>query len=338
MSKSKAGLFAIAAKLGPKLLSLLGKLIGKLKLGKLAFAGASLGAYAFMFTWQFAFLIIFAISVHEAGHVWAMKRCGVKTKGFYLIPFVGGAAVAEEAFPSKEAEVFIALMGPVWGLCTALLPAAIYMFTSDPFWAAASAWIAMINLFNLLPIHPLDGGRVARCVAFSFNFKITWKHILAYVMVALPLLIWANSGLFVFIFLFGIFDMLFEIKNLPGDHKALEELKESRNNMCEATQEMHNIRNSKMFEDEFALNESIKTIVIDNKSYDVDELISEFEEGDKTYNQRIAKEEKRLAPLPRKAMKQGLVWYAGLAAVLLLLMAAMANIPGADIAVQFLNA
>ena len=115
MKKFRAGLFTLAGKLGAKVVQVLAKLVKGLKVGKVGLAGASLASYAYMFTWEFAAMIIFMLFVHESGHIWAMKRCGVKTKGIYFLPFVGGVAVADEEFPSRGAEVFIAIMGPIWG-------------------------------------------------------------------------------------------------------------------------------------------------------------------------------------------------------------------------------
>jgi len=159
-------LFAFAAKFGPKLLSLIVKLG---KFAKLGLAGASLAGYAMLFTWQFAVVILAAIGFHESGHVWAMRRCGIKTKGFYFIPFFGGAAVAEESFKTRANEAFIGIMGPVWGFALALAAYGIYLLTHNPLFAAITAWMALINLINLLPINPLDGGRITKSIVFSIS-------------------------------------------------------------------------------------------------------------------------------------------------------------------------
>src|SRR2546427_777808 len=113
--KRRFGPFAVLAKLGPKLLSLLAKLLKVLKGGKILLAGASFATYAVLFSWKFALVLIGSLVVHEYGHLWAMKRYKLKTKGIYLIPLLGAAAVSEEAFPTRKAEVVIAMMGPIWG-------------------------------------------------------------------------------------------------------------------------------------------------------------------------------------------------------------------------------
>ncbi len=107
--------------------------------------------------------------VHESGHIWAMKRCGMHTKGIYFIPFLGAAAVTDEEFKTRNDESFIAIMGPIWGLALSCVAAITYLISENPFFAAVASWMAMINLFNLIPINPLDGGRIVKSIAFSLH-------------------------------------------------------------------------------------------------------------------------------------------------------------------------
>lgn len=144
----------------------------KLLKGKTVLGALSFGSYAVIFSWEFALVIMSMLLIHEGGHLWAMKRCGMKTKGIYLIPFVGGAAVAEDAFPTQKSAVFIGLMGPAMGLVLTLGTFLAYLMTGSIFLAAAAGWMALINLLNLMPINPLDGGRVMRAICFSMNSKV----------------------------------------------------------------------------------------------------------------------------------------------------------------------
>ncbi len=130
-----------------------------LKSGKILLAGLTLATYSYLFTWQFAVAIMWAIGVHEMGHVWAMRRTGMKTPGFYFIPIFGGAAIGERA-TSEWQDVYITAMGPTWGILSAIPPIIMYFITGNPLWAAICGGIGLINLFTLLPIYPLDGGRL----------------------------------------------------------------------------------------------------------------------------------------------------------------------------------
>jgi Zn-dependent protease len=133
---------------------------------KLLLAGATLATYSYLFTWEFALAVMWAIGVHELGHVWAMRRTGMPTPGFYFVPLFGGAAIGERA-KSEWQDVFITAMGPTWGILSAVPPALLYLTTGEPFWAAVCGFIGIVNLFNLLPIYPLDGGRLTNSIVTS---------------------------------------------------------------------------------------------------------------------------------------------------------------------------
>lgn len=198
------GLIALCIKFGPKLLSVIAKLAKSAKVIKVGLAGSTLIAYAYIFTWHFAFLLVGSLFIHELGHIIAMKQCGIKTKGIYFIPFVGGAAIGEfdRTKMTRWDEVYIAMMGPIFGLFTASALAGVYIFTDNPFWAASAAWVASVNLFNLLPINPLDGGRVIKSVAFSLH---NWIGLMVMVLGLLGAALYLfNIGIGIFAFLFVV--------------------------------------------------------------------------------------------------------------------------------------
>ena len=145
MKASIAGLVVIVLKVGPKLLAILAKCAKGLKLGKLGMAGATAASYSYLYSWKFALLIMGMLFIHESGHIWAMKRHGMRTKGIYFLPFLGAAAVADEAFPSRRAETVIAMMGPLWGLLLCFATAIAYVQTENPLYAAVTTWMAVVN-------------------------------------------------------------------------------------------------------------------------------------------------------------------------------------------------
>jgi Zn-dependent protease len=166
-----------------KILAPVGKVLVKLlkaaKVVKVALIGGSFAAYAYMFSWKFAVLILVFLFVHEYGHIWAMKRCGMKTKGIYFVPFLGAAAVTDQQFKSYKDEVYIALMGPVWGIALALAGWCAYGMTGKVIFIGAAIWMFLVTLFNLLPIMPLDGGRVVRSVAMSLS---SWGGVIIFAL------------------------------------------------------------------------------------------------------------------------------------------------------------
>lgn len=238
MRKLGAGLIVLLLKAGPKVASVLIKLLAPLKsVGavKVGLAGASVAAYSYIFTWQFALIICFMLFVHESGHVWAMKRCGIKTRGFYFIPFLGGAAVADSVFPTRQSEVFVAIMGPVWGLALSAFTALAYWQSGEPLFAAAASWMAMLNLFNLLPINPLDGGRIFKSIALSIHSSLGFVFMGAGLVVAAVAFLKLNLGLFLFLLPVGVLEMVFEYKRLCLPEKALKKTIAALDAMHEAT-------------------------------------------------------------------------------------------------------
>ncbi|MBI1838992.1 MAG: site-2 protease family protein [Candidatus Colwellbacteria bacterium] len=212
MKKISAGSIALITKMGVKILPVLLKLAKALKFGKGALLGLSLASYAYLFTWKFAAIIVILIFVHESGHVWAMKKYGLKTKGIYFLPFIGGAAVADEEFPSRKSEAFIGIMGPIWGFALTSLVALLYFATGNPFLAATASWMALINLFNLLPINPLDGGRIMKSIAYSVSSKLGLYFLVTGIIASGFLAFKAGLMLFALLLIVAVIELAFEYK------------------------------------------------------------------------------------------------------------------------------
>ncbi len=148
------------------------KLFKSAKLIKVVLAGASLAAYSWLFSFQFALSLLACLMFHEYGHMRAMQYFGMRTKGIYLIPFFGGAALTDEKINTRWQDVVISMMGPCFGLAMSLLCVLAYWITGYAFFAGLAVFNALLNLLNLLPILPLDGGHVLKSISFSMNSKI----------------------------------------------------------------------------------------------------------------------------------------------------------------------
>ena len=180
------------------------------KAGKLVLALASFAAYAFVFTWQFAVIIVGMLVIHECGHLRCMKHYGMKTRGIYLIPLVGAAAVAEDNFPSRRAEATIALAGPLTGAVLAAMTGLAYFATRNGAFAAAAAWMALINLFNLLPVVPLDGGRVVKSITCSIGSRTGLAAVIAGMLLGAVLAFTEDLWIFVIVIPLGLLDYLYD--------------------------------------------------------------------------------------------------------------------------------
>jgi Zn-dependent protease len=125
----------------------------------------SVAAYAVIWGWRFAVGFVALLFVHEMGHVVQMKREGVKVSGMLFVPFLGAAVGARSMGGNALAEARIGLAGPILGtLATAaLIPLA---ETQDSDFLRALAFTGFfLNLFNLAPVVPLDGGRAMAAMA-----------------------------------------------------------------------------------------------------------------------------------------------------------------------------
>jgi Zn-dependent protease len=119
----------------------------------------SMGVYWTAWGWRFALGLVLSMYVHEMGHVAALQRYGIKATAPMFIPGFG-AMVRLNQYPANPAEdARVGLAGPLWGLGAAVVAYGVFLATASPFWAAIARAGAWLNLFNLLPIWQLDGGR-----------------------------------------------------------------------------------------------------------------------------------------------------------------------------------
>jgi Zn-dependent protease len=156
-----AALVALVAKLKAVLL-----LLPKLKL--LASAGTmlvSIAAYSVVFGWTFAVGFVALLFVHEFGHVIQLRREGIKASAPMFIPFLGAVISTRSLGENALAEARVGLAGPVLGSVGAALCVLLWHLTGNDFWRALAFTGFFLNLFNLLPVVPLDGGRAMAAMA-----------------------------------------------------------------------------------------------------------------------------------------------------------------------------
>ena len=119
----------------------------------------SVAAYALIWGWKFAAGFVALLFVHEMGHVIQLRREGIKASAPMFIPFLGAYVGMKELPKDAAAEARVGLAGPILGSLGCLIPLAVYGATGDEFWKALAFVGFFLNLFNLLPVLPLDGGR-----------------------------------------------------------------------------------------------------------------------------------------------------------------------------------
>ena len=121
----------------------------------------SVGAYALFWGWKFALGFVLLMLVHELGHVLEAKRQGIPVSAPIFIPFLGAAIIPKEAFKNAWAEAKMAAGGPILGSLGAAAVWAAGEIWDSEFLIALAFTGFLLNIFNLLPVSPLDGGRMA---------------------------------------------------------------------------------------------------------------------------------------------------------------------------------
>jgi Zn-dependent protease len=144
-------------------------LLSGLKWGKLATTGGtmllSLAIYATIWGWPYAAGFIALMFAHEMGHYVAARQCGLNVGAPAFIPFVGAWINLKEQPRDVRTEAYVAVAGPLVGTVSAV---AIYLWGR---WTGSTLLLAIayaglfLNLFNLLPVSPLDGGRITAVIS-----------------------------------------------------------------------------------------------------------------------------------------------------------------------------
>lgn len=125
----------------------------------------SIAAYSLIWGWTFALGFVLLLLVHELGHVIQLRREGVEASAPMFIPFLGAVVAAKSLGDDAAAEARVGLAGPVLGSLGAALLIPVWLLTGDDFWQALAFTGLFLNLFNLLPVVPLDGGRAMAAMA-----------------------------------------------------------------------------------------------------------------------------------------------------------------------------
>jgi Zn-dependent protease len=171
--RRESGIRARVSAIGAAILALLTKFKVLLLLPKVASTGTilvSLAAYAWLWGWAFAAGFIALLFVHEMGHVIALRREGIKASGPMFIPFMGAVIASRSLGNSALAEARVGLAGPILGSIGSAACILIWHATGNDLWRALAYTGFFLNLFNLLPVVPLDGGRAMAAMAPSMWF------------------------------------------------------------------------------------------------------------------------------------------------------------------------
>jgi Zn-dependent protease len=155
-----------------KLKGVAGLLLGGLKYLKFSHILTTSGSmfvsvwfYSLAFGWEFAFGFVLLIFVHEMGHVFVAWRQGLPISAPIFIPFMGALILMKAESKSAWNQAVMAIGGPVAGSLGALACWWDYSTTQNELYLGLAYVGFMINLFNLIPVFPLDGGWITGAVS-----------------------------------------------------------------------------------------------------------------------------------------------------------------------------
>jgi Zn-dependent protease len=121
--------------------------------------------YAIGWGWPFAIGFVLLIFVHEMGHSLALRAMGIKASVPIFIPFMGAFIAMKENPPNAKVEAWTGIAGPIAGTIGAIAVWMLYFKSGSFFWLDLAYVGFLLNLFNLIPLSPLDGGRVVAAIS-----------------------------------------------------------------------------------------------------------------------------------------------------------------------------
>lgn len=139
------------------------------KFGKIFLTGGtmllSVITYAFIFGWAYAVGFVLLMLCHEMGHYLAARQRGLNVGAPTFIPFVGAWIELKDLPHDAETEAYIGIAGPLAGTLAAIVCYFIARSQSSNLLLAISYSGFFLNLFNLIPLPPFDGGRVTAAIS-----------------------------------------------------------------------------------------------------------------------------------------------------------------------------
>lgn len=139
------------------------------KLGKLALSAGSMlvtiWVYSVFYGWRFGAGFAGMLLIHELGHYFAARQRNLDVGLPAFIPFLGAYINLRQQPHDAETEAYVAYAGPFVGALAAFAAYFWGRYTESDFWMALAYTGFILNLFNLIPVSPLDGGRITQVLS-----------------------------------------------------------------------------------------------------------------------------------------------------------------------------
>ena len=198
------------------MLKILSVLFAAGKLGKVLTTGGtmivSVLAYALVWGLPYAVGLVLLIFVHEMGHYLAARSRGLAVGAPTFIPFVGAWVAMKDMPRDVETEAYVGLAGPVVGTLGAILVYWAAQLHASMLLLAIAYGGFFINLFNLIPLSPFDGGRITAIIS-----PRVW---LVGVPILAALFFWRPSPMLILMALLAAPQVVKAFRHDPGDPEA----------------------------------------------------------------------------------------------------------------------
>lgn len=169
------------------------------------------GVYYFFISKDLVFvgMLVGIIIIHELGHFFAMKLYNYTNLGIYFIPFLGAIATGNKKEITQKQDIIISLAGPLPGILIGTTLMFMYAINNEFLYYKAGQMFVIINVFNLIPVHPFDGGRVLRALFFAKS------DLIGIVFLCLSTIVFGYLIYLTHNYYFGII-ILFQLMALPA--------------------------------------------------------------------------------------------------------------------------
>jgi Zn-dependent protease len=143
-----------------------------------AFLGLLISVLVFISTGMFGrdpmalLVIVFVVFIHELGHAIGMKIYGYRNVHMLFIPLMGAVTSGTPRNPSNAQKAVVSLLGPLPGLLLGGLSMVLFSMTHSELCRELGRTFLFLNLFNLLPLAPLDGEKFFEHLLFARNAKL----------------------------------------------------------------------------------------------------------------------------------------------------------------------
>jgi Zn-dependent protease len=157
--------------------------------------------------------LLVVLLIHELGHFFAMKLFNYKNVKLFFIPLLGAYVSGKKLIISQRQMSIVILAGPVPGIIIGFCLFMVnFIYPSEPLMMLANIFL-FLNLFNLLPFMPLDGGRLIEVLFLKQNHSIRIVFTIISILGLATFAIYNKSILFLIIPISMVFELIMEIKN-----------------------------------------------------------------------------------------------------------------------------